>query len=189
MCGDLEGSAELGGGDRAGGRTLDAGQAISWYSAIQDRASIATTHAINGSMSSYIDFIQYALGHGAMPYDDEVHNVGEVIVGAHYGLQAATWWDGRGKSSREPFVKASHGTELAYAEDRGTWTSAAVYRAPSGQVQAFFGGSERHGGQQTYHLFSTDRPVFFHRDGPQRDFTYTHPGNAQQMANIPRGQD
>jgi hypothetical protein len=189
IFGYLQGSTEFAGANMAGGSTLDAGQAISWYSAIQSRASIATTHAINGSMSSYIDFIQYALEHGAMPYNDEVHNVGEAIVGAHYGLQAATWWDGRGKSSREPFVKASHGTELAYAEDRGTWTSAAVYRAPSGEVQAFFGGSERQGGQQTYHLFSTDRPVFYNGDGPRRDFTYANPGNAEQMVNISWGED
>jgi hypothetical protein len=189
IFGYLQGSTEFAGANMAGGSTLDAGQAISWYSAIQDRASIATTHAINGSMSSYIDFIQYALAHGAMPYNDEVHNVGEVIVGAHYGLQAATWWDGRGKSSREPFVKASHGTELAYAEDRGTWTSAAVYRAPSGDVQAYFGGSERHGGAETYHLLSTDRPVFYNGDGPRRDFTYANPGNAEQMVNISWGED
>lgn len=126
----------------AGGSTLSSNNAASWYDALAGRASVGTTHAINGSASNYVGFFQHVAATNVVPFNPEVHNLVEVIIGANYGLQGAIWW-ATAELARGSFVKANQGQQLGYADDWTNWTAATVYRAPNGAVQAFLGGSER----------------------------------------------
>jgi hypothetical protein len=188
ILGYLQASTNFAGVRLGGGCTLDCGAASPWYDYIASRVSVGTTHCINGSVSSYVGFIQSVLMNNAMPFDSEIHNLGEVIIGANYGIQGGTWW-GTAELARGDFAKACQGKLLGYADDWANWTAAAVYRATNGAVQAFLGGSERHGVQTSYRFFSKDRDVFYNGNGPRRDYTATNPGYAEQVVNITWGAD
>lgn len=167
-----------------GGTTLDDDNAISWYDFVASRAALGTTHCLAGSVSGYVGFIQNVLAHGGMPFNPEVHNLVETIIGANYGLQGAIWWFAP-ELARGNFVNACQGKQLGYAENWPNWTAAAVYRGTNGAVQAFLGGSERMAVTTTYRFFSQDRDVFYNGYGPQRDFTVTVPGGSGYQVNQP----
>ncbi|HWW01894.1 MAG TPA: LamG-like jellyroll fold domain-containing protein [Candidatus Acidoferrum sp.] len=188
ILGYLQTSNNFAGVRLGGGCTLDCGAATTWYNYIAGRVSVGTTHCINGSVSSYVSFIQTVLANNAIPFDSEIHNLGEVIIGANYGIQGGTWW-GTAELARGGFANACQGQRLGYADDWANWTAAAVYRARNGAVQAFLGGSERHGLTTTYRFFSKDRDVFYNGYGPQRDYTVTNPGYAEEVVNITWGAD
>jgi hypothetical protein len=171
-----------------GGCTLDCGAATSWYNAIASRVSVGTTHCLNGSVASYVGFIQTVLANNGIPFDSEIHNLGEVIIGANYGIQGGTWW-GTAELARGSFATACQGKRLGYADDWANFTAAAVYRGSNGAVQAFLGGDERHGVQTSYQFFSKDRDVFYNGYGPQRDYTVTNPGYAEGVVNVTWGAD
>jgi len=181
----------------AGGSTLNNDVALSWFNSVAARASIATTHCLAGSASTYVAFLQSAAAANGLPFNPELHNVVEAIIGVNYGLKGGIWW-GSAELVRGSFVKACQGNRLGYADDWPKWTAAAVYRSPSGAVQAFVGASERMATTTSYMLFSKDRDVFYDGYGPQRDYTVTIPGgtgywvnqpNAERVVNISWGPD
>ena len=188
IIGLLQTSNNFAGVNFGGGCTLDCGAASSWYDFIASRVSVGSTHCLNGSAGSYVSFIQDVLSKGDFAYASEVHNLGEVIIGANYGLQGGTWW-GTAELARGNFANACQGKRLGYAESLGNFTAAAVYRATNGAVQAFLGGDERHGVATSYRFFSKDRDVFYNGDGPRRDYTTTNPGYAEQVVNVTWGAD
>jgi hypothetical protein len=181
----------------AGASTLNDDVALVWFNAISARVTLGSTHCLAGSANNYVTFLQRVTASNAAPFHPEVHNVCETIIGANYGMKGAIWW-GTAERARGDFVKACLGQRLAYAEDLGKWTAAAVYRGTNGSVQAFFGGSERMATTTNYRLFCKDRDVFYDGCGPQRDYTVTVPGgtgyqvgqpNAERVVNIAWGAD
>lgn len=188
ILGYLQTSNNFAGVNFGGGCTLDCGAASSWYDYIASRVSVGSTHCLNGTAYSYVSFIQDVLAKGDFPYASEVHNLGEVIIGANYGVQGGTWW-GTAELARGSFAKACQGQRLGYAEDLNNFTAAAVYRGTNGVVQAFLGGDERHGVATSYRFFCKDRDVFYNGYGPRRDYTVTNPGYAEQVVNITWGAD
>jgi len=197
IFGYLQASTNFPGTAMAGGSTLNNDQASSWYNYVASRVSIGTTHCLAGSVSTYVSFLQSVAATGDMPFNPEVHNVVEAIIGANYGMGGAIWW-GSAELARGSFVKACQGQRLAYADDWPKWTAAAVYRGPGGAVQAFVGASERMATATSYRFFAKDRDVFYDGYGPQRDYTVTIPGgtgyqvnqpNAEKVVNITWGSD
>ena len=188
IIGLLQTSNNFSGVNFGGGCTLDCGAATSWYDFVASRVSVGSTHCLNGSANSFVSFIQDVLAKGDFAYASEVHNLGEVIIGANYGLQGGTWW-GTAELARGSFAKTCQGQRLGYAENLASFTASAVYRATNGAVQVFLGGDERHGAATSYRFFSKDRDVFYNGDGPRRDYTATNPGYAEQAVNVTWGAD
>lgn len=183
-----------------GGNTLNNDQAASWYDTLNGWGFVeeGNTHQLAGSFGTYADFYSHVRANGDIATNDELHNVMEAMVGAEYGMDVGIWW-GTAQRARGEFVKASDGMRLAYAENRPNWTAASVYRAPSGQLQAFVGESERLANVTTYRFFSKDRPVFYDGHGPLRAFDVTTTGapgyqtpnhrNAERVLNVTWGED
>lgn len=198
IFGYLQASTNFPGTAMEGGSTLNDDVALStWFDAISPRATIGSTHCLAGSAASYVTFLQSVTASNAMPFNPEMHNVMEAIMGVNYGLKGGIWW-GTAELARGSFVNACQGKRLGYADDLNNWTAAAVYRAPNGAVQAFVGASERMATTTSYRFFSKDRDVFYDGYGPQRDYTVTIPGgtgyqvnqpNAEKMVNITWGSD
>ncbi len=188
ILGALQKSPDFAGVQMGGPSTLNADAARHWYQVTKSRLQRGTTHALAGSMESYVNFYRDMVADGKVADNPEVHNLVEVIAGAEYGLQSAIWW-GTAELARGEFVKAVNGERLAYAEDRPRWSAAAVYRAPDGKVQAFAGCSERMGQTTTYRFVCQDRPVFFNGDGPRREFSAPVRQNWDVLINITWGQD
>jgi fibronectin type 3 domain-containing protein len=172
--------------------------ALGWYDYSRNWLDEAVTHQLAGTFDNYAKFFTTLRAQGKRASNDELHNVMEAMVGAEYGMQCGIWW-GTADLARGEFVKASDGKRLGYAEHRDNWTSAAVYRAPDGKVQAFVGESERQALPTTYRFYSKDRPVFYDGDGPRRDYTvattggpgYGNPADkgAERVVNITWGDD
>ena len=181
------------------GNTLNCDQALSWYNAVKPYVDWGCTHQLAGSFDNYARFFSQVAADGNYGYADELHNVGEAIVGAEYGMQAGVWW-GFDSRARGEFCRISnHGSRIGYAENRPKWTSAAVYRDDEvGGAKAFVGSSERQANTSTYLFISTDRDVYFDGEGPQRTFFMQIPGgtayqrgqtNAERVINIEYGAD
>lgn len=183
-----------------GGSTLNNDQANTWYNAVNGLGYLeeGCTHQLAGSFDTYAAFFQNVQGNGDVGANDELHNVMEAMVGAEHGMGVGIWW-GTAERARGEFVKASDGQRLGYAEHRGNWTAASVYRGTNGAVQAFVGESERQALPTTYRFFAKDRDVFYDGNGPQRDFAVTTTGgsgyqtanhhNAERVVNISWGAD
>lgn len=183
-----------------GASTLNTDTANSWYNTLNGWGYVeeGCTHQLAGSFNNYASFFQNVEANGDVGVNDEFHNVMEAMVGAEYGLGVGIWW-GSAERARSEFVKASDGVRLAYAEHRGNWTAASVYRGTNGAVQAFIGESERQALPTTYRFFSKDRPVFYDGHGPQRAYSVTTTGgsgyqtadhhNAERVVNITWGDD
>jgi hypothetical protein len=184
IFGYLRTSTNFPGTAMEGGSTLNDDDAVSWFNPIAAQASIGSTHCLAGSASSYVTFMQTVLSSNALPFNPEMHNVVEAIMGANYGLYGGIWW-GTAELTRGSFVNACQGKQLGYADDWPNWTAAAVYRRTNGAVQAFLGGSERMAVTTTYRFFSRDRDVFYDGYGPQRDYTVTVLGGNGYQVNQP----
>lgn len=143
-----------------------------WYDQVAGVVNVGSTHKLGGSAAAYVDFLQRVRATGDAASNPEPHGLAEVIMGAEYGVSSAIWW-GPALHTRGQFVQASDGMRLGYAENRGTETAAAVYRGPSGRLQAFTGGFERQGSSTPYRLVSTDRDVWFNGVGPIRECMIT----------------
>jgi hypothetical protein len=181
------------------GNTLNCDQADSWYQYMKPYVSEGNTHQLAGSFDTYARFFQTVRADGNHATADELHNVGEAIVGVEYGLQSGVWW-GYDGLARGQFCRANSpgGARLGYAEDRSSWTSACVYRLPDSTVKAFFGTSERQANTHSYELQSLERDVFVDGRGPLRTYAVEMPGgtgyqtgqtNAELMLNIQYGAD
>ena len=197
IFGYLQSSGYFPGAAMEGGSTLNDDQAVSWFNTVAGRATLGSTHCLAGTAANYVNFIQTVAASNALPFNPEMHNVLEPMMGVNYGLAGGIWW-GTAERTRGEFVKACQGKRLAYAEDLGNWTAASVYRAPSGQVEAFIGASERMAVTTTYRFVSKDHPLFFDGYGPLRDYAVTIPGgsgyqvnqpNAEKVVNITWGAD
>ena len=181
------------------GNTLNCDEASSWYNYMKPYVDEGNTHQLAGSFNTYANFFKEVRADGKMATADELHNVGEAIVGVEYGMQSGIWW-GFDAVARGQFCQDSnHGSRIGYAENRGAWTSAAVYRNDSTKaIHAYLGSSERQANTSTYQFVSTDRDVYFDGQGPMREFFIEIPGgtgyqkgqtNAERIINITYGED
>ena len=199
ICKYIKNDSELAGIRLCGGNTLNCDQALSWYNYLKDDLDEGNTHQLAGSFDNYASFFETVKKDGKVATADELHNVGEAIVGIEYGMENGIWrgFDG---VARGEFCKANlaGGARLGYAENRDSWTSAAVYRTPEGKVDGFLGSSERQATTHTYDFVSKGRDVYFDGYGPVRSFSVTMPGgtgyqtgqtNAERLVRITSGDD
>lgn len=182
-----------------GGNTLNCDRALPWYDALKDYLDEGNTHQLAGSMANYANFFTTVVQDGKLATNDELHNVGEAIVGAEYGMTTGIWWgfDGR---ARGQFCKDSNeGVRLGYGQDEKTWTSGAIYRNDKyNEVHAFFGSSERQANNANYSLVSKNKDVYFNGFGPTREYVVNMPGgtgyqngqiSAERLIDITYGED
>lgn len=162
-----------------GGNTLNCDRALPWYNSLRNNIDEGNTHQLAGSFENYADFFTQVRQDGKVATGDELHNVGEAIVGAEYGMQNGIWWGVDAKARGEFMHDSNEGVRIGYAEDRSHWTSAAVYRNDkSNQIHGFIGSSERQANASTYNFQCTDREVYFNGYGPQKEWSVTTVGGA-----------
>lgn len=185
-----------------GGNTLNCDNALSWYNTLKTYLGMGNTHQLAGSFDSYANFFSRVVSDGKTAIADELHNVGEAIVGQQYGMSMGIWWGFDGVA-RGQFCRATSsvnpGYRLGYAEDRSSWTSAAVYRnVVDGTVEGFLGSSERQANDHSFEFVSVDRDVYYDGRGPLRQFVVDMPGgtgyqqgqtNAERLVSIQYGED
>ena len=183
-----------------GGNTLNDDKALQWYNAGRSYIEWGNTHQLAGSFDNYAKFYQQVVADGKVGYADEMHNVGEAMIGLEYGMTIGIWW-GFDSRARGEFCDISrHGERLSYAEHRTNWTAASVWRHDDGRVKAFIGSSERQAATTTYRFVSPDRDVYFDGHGPARTFMMEIPGgtvgsyqkgqtNAERVIDIQWGED
>ena len=197
VCQQLRAREDMQGVLICGGNTLNDDQALSWYNYSKAYLDEGNTHQLAGSFDNFAKFYQTVVADGKVGVGDELHNTMECMVGSEYGLTKGIWW-GTCDHTRSQFMKASRGTRLGYAEHRGNWTAAGIYRHPSGQVQAFGGTSERQAYSTAYRLIATDHDVFYNGQGPTREYFLFLPGgtgyqkgqtNAETCVDIQDGDD
>ena len=153
--------------------TLNADVALNWFNPLVPRATLGSTHWLAGSASSYVNFIKTVKSKNCVACEPEVHNLGECIIGANYGLDAVVWW-GSAERARGEFVQASTGRKrLGYAEDLTHAVAGAVYKTASGKIKAFVGGSERCSSDTTVTFTATDQNCYFNGHGPQSSYMVT----------------
>lgn len=190
--------AELQGIRISAGNTLNCDQALSWYNYMKPYVTEGNTHQLAGGFDTYAAFWQQVRADGNHATADELHNVGEAFIGAHYGMQSGVWWGWDG-AARGRYCKASFaGKEIGYAENRSAWTAATVYKCGDGRIDAFVGSSERQATTSAFDFTATDRPVYYDGYGPVYNYTMTIPGgtgyqtgqtNAERLIQINKGED
>ena len=189
---------ELDGIRVSAGNTLNCDEALSWYNYMKPYATEGNTHQLAGSFDSYAGFFTAVRNNGHHASADELHNVAEAMVGVEYGLQSGVWWGYDGVARGDYCKAANGGARLGYAENRGAWTAASVYRLPGGAVEAFLGTSERQATTSAFEFVSLDRDVYYDGYGPVRAFRMEMPGgtgyqqgqtNAERMIRITQGED
>ena len=181
-----------------GGNTLNNDKALDWYKTGKDYYDWGNTHQLAGSFDTFAQFYQQLRADGKTGYGDEMHNVGEAMVGLEYGMLVGIWW-GFDSRARGEFCDISrHGERLAYGEHRGNWTAASVFRHDDGRVKAFIGSSERQAKTTSYGFVSKDRDVYCDTQGPLRAYRMEIPGgtgyqkgqtNAERVIDILWGED
>ena len=159
-----------------GANTLNDDQALNWYTSGKEWYEWGNTHQLAGDFAHFANFYQQLVKDGKVGYGDEMHNVGEAMIGLEYGMTIGIWW-GFDSRARGEFCDISrHGERLAYGEHRANWTAASVWRHDDGRVKAFIGSSERQAATTTYQFLSLDRDVYFDGHGPLRNYTIEIPG-------------
>ena len=181
-----------------GGNTLNNDKALDWYKTGKDYYDWGNTHQLAGEFDTFAAFYQQLKADGKTGYGDEMHNVGEAMIGLEYGMSVGIWW-GFDSRARGEFCDISrNGERLAYGEHRANWTAASVYRHDDGRVKAFIGSSERQAKTTSYRFVSTDRDVYYDTQGPLRTFRMEIPGgtgyqkgqtNAERVIDIQWGED
>ena len=181
-----------------GGNTLNNDKALEWYQTGKQYYDWGNTHQLAGSFDTFARFYQQLSTDGKIGYADEMHNVGEAMVGLEYGMSVGIWW-GFDSRARGEFCDISrHGQRLAYGEHRNNWTAASVYRHDDGRVKAFIGSSERQAKTTAYQFVSAGRDVYFDTKGPVRELRMEIPGgtgyqngqtNAERVIDILWGED
>lgn len=182
-----------------GGNTLNCDRAWDWYEDLRTYLDEGNTHQLAGSFDSYADFFAKVRADGRVATNDELHNVGEAIVGVNYGMQNGIWWGFDSKARGQFCQDSQEGVRIGYGEDRTHWTSGAVYRNDkTGEVHAYLGSSERQAGNSSFTFVSKDKDVYFGGYGPTRHWTYDIPGgtgyqkgqtNAELLVDITSGAD
>jgi hypothetical protein len=181
-----------------GGNTLNNDKALDWYTSGKSYYDWGNTHQLAGSFDTFAGFYQQLAKDGKVGYADEMHNVGEAMIGLEYGMTIGIWW-GFDSRARGEFCQISrNGTRLAYGEHRNNWTAASVYRHDDGRVKAFIGSSERQATTTSYQFVSTERDVYYDGVGPVREFMSTIEGgtgytvgqtNAERVIDVTWGED
>ena len=181
-----------------GGNTLNNDKALEWYTPGKQYYDWGNTHQLAGSFDTFAGFFQQLKKDGKVGYADEMHNVGEAMVGLEYGMTVGIWW-GFDSRARGEFCDISrNGVRLAYGEHRNNWTAASVYRHDDGRVKAFVGSSERQAKTTTYQFVSTERDVYYDGYGPVHEFVMEMPGgtgyqtgqtNGERVINVTWGED
>lgn len=184
-----------------GPNTLNTDRALPWYNYSGMAAAIdeGNTHQLSGSFDNYVDFFKQVTADGKVATADELHNVGEAIVGAEYGMTNGIWWAFDGKARGQFMMDSNEGVKIGYGENRSKWTSAAVYRNDKeGSVHGFIGTSERQANTTNYQFVSKGKDVYFNGVGPTRQWTFEIPGgtgyqkgqiNAELVFDITYGDD
>lgn len=163
-----------------GGNTLNCDRASAWYEGLKPYVDEGNTHQLAGSFDNYADFFKKVSDDGKVATADELHNVGEAMVGVEYGMQNGIWWGFDSKARGQFMHDSNEGVRLGYAEDRSHWTSAAVYRNDKdGEIHGFIGSSERQANVSTYNFQCQDREVYFNGYGPQKEWSVTTVGGAK----------
>ena len=164
----------------SGGNTLNCDQALPWYEHLSAQLDWGNTHQLAGSFDNYAGFYERLVADGKVGCNDEMHNVGEAMIGLEYGMTVGIWW-GFDSRARGEFCDISrNGVRLAYGEHRNNWTAASVYRHDAtGRVKAFLGSSERQAVTTTYEFLSLDRPVYYDGYGPCYERRMEMPGGAR----------
>lgn len=182
-----------------GGNTLNCDKALEWYNGLKPYVDWGNTHQLAGSFDTYANFFTTVTNDGNYGYADELHNVGEAMVGAEYGMKMGIWW-GFDSRARGEFCKISNsGSRIGYAENRNAWTSASVYRDDNtNDVKAFIGSSERQANTSEFMFISKDHMVYYDGYGPTHEFTMSIPGgvgyqngqtNAERVIDVTWGED
>lgn len=182
-----------------GGNTLNCDRALPWYNYLKEYLDEGNTHQLAGSFDTYANFFAQVKADGKVGTADELHNVGEAIVGANYGMTNGIWWGYDAKARGQFMHDSNEGVRIGYGEDRPHWVSGAVYRnEQTGEVHGYMGSSERQANTSTFQFVSTTRDVFFNGYGPTRHWAYTLPGgtgyqngqiNAELLFDITWGED
>ncbi len=156
-----------------GASTLCSCAAKDWFDAISDVVTQGTTHQLASwwgqASENYIGFMQHVQKQGKEFYNPELHSMAEVLYGAEYGAVGGIWW-ADALLTRGKLVNAVQGKRLGYGELRWKDATAAVYRAPDGEVYGFAGSFERTGNNQSFRLISDDQDLYFNGIGPLRNF-------------------
>lgn len=182
-----------------GGNTLNDDKASTWYNYMKPYVQWGNTHQLAGSFDNYAAFFTEVKNDGNYGVADELHNVGEAMVGAEYGMKAGIWWGFEAQARGKFCEMSNHGTRLGYGENRSAWTAASVYRNDSTQeVAAFLGSSERQATTSSYLFISKDRDVYYDGYGPTREYRMEVPGgtayqtgqiNAERYIQVNYGED
>lgn len=153
--------------------TLCSCTALEWYDVVKGPTTHGSLHQLaswwNNASDNYINFIEYVKSQGDIPYNDELHSMPEVLQGAEYGMAGGIWW-GAVTRVRGVLVNAVQGKRLGYKENRLNDSTAAVYRAPDGEVYGFAGSYERYGAKHSYRFIADDQDVYFNGIGPLREY-------------------
>lgn len=183
----------------SGGNTLNCDQALPWYNALKDYVDEGNTHQLAGSLENYATFFQTVKADGKVATADELHNVGEAIVGVNYGMENGIWWGFDSKARGQFCIDSNEGVRIGYGENADAWTSGAVYRnETTGEVHGYLGSSERQATSSSFAFISQTKDVFFNGYGPTRMFVYDVPGgtgyqkgqiNAERLFDITWGED
>jgi len=182
-----------------GGNTLNNDKALTWYNYIKEYLDEGNTHQLAGTFDNYAKFFQTVKTDGKVATADELHNVGEAIVGVQYGMENGIWWGFDSRARGQFMHDSNEGVRIGYGENRKSWTSAAVYKNnKTGEVHGYFGSSERQATPASYTYVSTAKDVYFNGYGPTRMFVYDVPGgtgyqkgqiNAERVFDITWGED
>ncbi len=186
-----------------GGNTLNSDRALPWYNYLTSSIDEGNTHQLAGSFANYANFFTQVRNDGRQATADELHNVGEAMVGVNYGMQNGIWWGFDSKARGQFCIDSNDGVRLGYGEDRDRWTDAAIYRNnTTGEIHGYFGSSERQGAATDIQYISTKKDVFFNGYGPTRSFVYKVPGlplgqsgyqygqiNAERLFDVTWGED
>jgi len=181
-----------------GGNTLNCDKALEWYTSGKNYYDWGNTHQLAGEFPTYAGFFERLAKDGKVGYADEMHNVGEAMVGLEYGMTVGIWWGFDSRARGEFCQITRHGERLAYGEHRNNWTAASVYRHDDGRVKAFIGSSERQAATTNYQFVSLDREVYYDGFGPVREFQMEVPGgngyqkgqtNAERVIDVTWGED
>ena len=182
-----------------GGNTLNCDRALPWYNYLKEYLDEGNTHQLAGVFNTYADFFATVKADGKVATADELHNVGEAIVGVEYGMETGIWWGFDSKARGQFCIDSNEGGRIGYGENRGTWTCGAVYRNyVTGEVHGYLGSSERQANSSSYAFISKTKDVFFNGYGPTRMYVYDVPGgtgyqkgqiNAERLFDITWGED
>lgn len=182
-----------------GGNTLNCDRASAWYEGLKQYVDEGNTHQLAGSFDNYASFFTTVRNDGKVATADELHNVGEAIVGVNYGMQNGIWWAFDAKARGQFMHDSNEGVQIGYGEDRTHWTSAAVYRNEQDEeIHGFIGSSERQANNSSYQFLSATKDVFYNGYGPTRHWAHDIPGgtgyqtgqiNAELLFDITYGED